>query len=580
MLGTPSTPSSEALESWKLTTEESYNQTVRDEFSFEHAPNISLCLAILNLHSDHKAYATFLLDQCDEMKKLLQPVSGGKVNPEIDHALIIKMIRSLLVAAKVKCAKLGLNAGLAHCDRFLSQVDLITTLVQSDCLLLIPTDDLDEHALRKLRDLLTEKEQWTLALDVSTKSGLDTQGVWAAWGKACLKVGYFDRARKKFSHCLDKVLYENYDDWVILSHPESIDGSEDSESQIVKVELTSPRKHEAVKSRPMKNPPLLTEILQILENLNLNGQSSQKSANTAQEILNTLNSLKAITQGNYPTQSPWNVNVYYQESLYYLLMYGSCSSILEFFVKQGEFDKCLAFVMENDVDQDLFFNSVYLRCLRSENVENLLNAMKSKDPTLLIWKKYLVYICHNLEKKKLLNTLYYLQLFMKDYIRAAMTCIRFYKNEVSSYTDLCDRTHFLLDAQRHLETELKVENFGGKKRRKSVGSSHSGTGGLTMEMEPSEIDKHVNTISRQMEIAKFLGSAEKEGRAIGPFLGYLSDMDTESSQSTELPTLFGNQQQKTQLAVLAILCGRDVEEGFGIAFRIMQGELIDIQARL
>lgn len=123
------------------------------------------------------------------MKRLLQPVTGGRVNPEIDHVLIIKMIRSLLVAVKVKCAKLGLNAGLAHCDRFLSQVDLIATLVQSDCLALIPSDDsLDEHALRKLRDLLTEKEQWTLALDVSTKSGLDTQGVWAAWGKACLKV--------------------------------------------------------------------------------------------------------------------------------------------------------------------------------------------------------------------------------------------------------------------------------------------------------------------------------------------------------------------------------------------------------
>lgn len=505
------------------------------------------------------------------MKKLLQPLSGGKVNLEIDHALIIKMIRSLLVAAKVKCAKLGLNAGLAHCDRFLSQVDLITTLVQSDCLSLIPTDDLDDHAFRKLRDLLTEKEQWTLALDVSTKSGLDTQGVWAAWGKACLKVGYFDRAREKFSHCLDKVLYENFDDWVILSHPESLDSIEDSESQNFRVELTSPRKHEAViKIRPLKDPPLLNEILQILENLTLNGQGFKSSANAAQEILNTLNSLKAISQGNYPIHSG-NENVYYQERLYYLLMYGSSSSILEFFVKQKEFDKCLLFVMENDVEQDLFFNAVYLRCLRSENVENLLNAMKSKDSSLLIWKKYLVYICRNLEKKRLLNTLYHLQLFMKDYIRAAMTCIRFYKNEASTYTNLCERTHLLLEAQGHLEAELKVENFGNKKRRKSV-SSQNGSGGLTMEMEPLEIDKHVNTISRQMEIAKFLGSAEKEGRTIGPFLGYLSDMDAEGSQAGELPTLFGNHQQKTQLAVLAILCGRDVEEGFGIAFRIMQGE--------
>lgn len=55
--GSSSTASSVALECWKLTTDETHNQTVREEFSFEYAPNISLCLAILSLHSDHKAYA-------------------------------------------------------------------------------------------------------------------------------------------------------------------------------------------------------------------------------------------------------------------------------------------------------------------------------------------------------------------------------------------------------------------------------------------------------------------------------------------------------------------------------------------
>lgn len=54
---TPSAASSVALECWKLSTDEKLNQTVREEFSFEQAPNISLCLAILSLHSDHKAYA-------------------------------------------------------------------------------------------------------------------------------------------------------------------------------------------------------------------------------------------------------------------------------------------------------------------------------------------------------------------------------------------------------------------------------------------------------------------------------------------------------------------------------------------
>lgn len=209
-----------------------------------------------------------------------------------------------------------------------------------------------------------------------------------------------------------------------------------------------------------------------------------------------------------------------------------------------------------------------------EMIDQLLPAMRAKDPSLMLWKKYLVYTCHSLDKKQYLHKLYYLQLFMKDFIRAAMTCIRFYKNDASSYEDLCSRSLLLVDAQKHLESELNVENLS-KSRRKSVSSSHSGSHcGLTMEMEPSEIDKHINTISRQMEIAKFLGNAEKEGRAVKPFLTHLLEMDSSSVQTDELPTLFGNQQQKTRLAVLAILCGRDAEEGFGIAFRIMQGKFL------
>ncbi|CAD6209197.1 GSCOCG00003776001-RA-CDS [Cotesia congregata] len=567
--GASSAPSSETFDCWRLSIQEAHNRTLREEFCFEYAPNIPLCLAILNLHSDHKTYATFLLDRCDEMKKLLYPDKKGRVNPEIDHSLIIKMIRSLLLAAKVKCAKLGLNTGLTDCDRFLSQVDLINILVSSDCLSLIPQDDLNDHTLRRLRDLLTEKEQWRLALNVSTKSGLDTQGVWAAWGKACLKVGYYEKAREKFSHCLDKVNQEDYvpEDWVLLSY--SSDTGEGSKSDKNSEKRESSRTRTGLKIRPTKDPPLLVEILQILEVSNSTDQYSQQptpSKNSmAQEILNTLNNLKAISYGNY-TVSKLNSNTNnfrYQESLYYLLMYGSYNSILEFFVRYRELDKCLSYILENEIDPELFFNVVFLGCLRSGIMINLCTAIKSKDPSLLSWKKYLLFTCHNLERKQLFNTLYQLQLFMKDYVRAAMTCIRFYVIDASSYADICMRSHFLLDAQRHLEAELHSEKdeIFDRRQRRSVSSFF---------MDPSEIDKHINTISRQMEIAKFLGSCEKEGRSVNEFLSKLSFMDSEGLQPRNAPTLFGNQQERTHLAVLAILCGRNVEEGFGIAFRVMQ----------
>ncbi|XP_039315067.1 uncharacterized protein LOC105198485 isoform X2 [Solenopsis invicta] len=580
----PSTSSSELFDYWRLTKDERHNHTIREEFSFEHAPNISLCLAILNLHFDPKIYTSFLLDRCDEMKQLLQPVNG-RINPEVDYAVIIKMIRSLLVAAKMKCAKFGFNTGLAHCDRFLSQVDLLATLVHSDCVALIPTDDLDEHTLRKLRDLLTEKERWTLALDVSTKAGLDTQGVWAAWGKACLKVGYLDQAKEKFHHCLDKIVHEDIDDWVVLSCPKESPVENSREESMETMEKKACKgsylkRSEYSKCRPLKDPPLLTEILQILDILSIHRSRTQHpnpqpKSDAAQEILQTLNSLKAVSQNQFNVKylMPANQTIYYQESLYYLLAYGSYTSLLQFFLRYKEFDKCVAYILDNDIERDLFLNGVYLYCLRNGYVEKLHDAMKARDPTLVVWRKYLISVCLFMERKQYWHILYQIQLFMRDCVRASMTCIRFYTDEANTYSDLHNRAHLLQDAQKHLESELQLESFT-KRRKNSVLGDHSGQNTVAMEMEPSEIDRHINTICRQTEIVKFLANSEKEGRASAEFLNLFPDIDSDNSQTLQLPTLFGNQQQKIHLAVLAILCGRDIGEGFGIAFRIMQDKCI------
>ncbi|XP_046489953.1 uncharacterized protein Sptz isoform X1 [Neodiprion pinetum] len=563
----PSTPSSEPFDYWQLTLDETLNQTLRDEFSFEYAPSISLCLAILTLHSDHKAYASFLLDRCDEIKQLLRPVSSGRTNPEVDLMLLVKMMRSLVIAAKVKCAKLSLNAGLDHCDRWLSHIDLISTLVQSDCSALIPSDSINERAFRKLRDLLIEKEHWILALDVSTKAGLDRQGVWAVWGKAYLKVGCYNQAREKFAHCLDKV--ESFDDWVFLPNSRQTDNNKSRSSA-----RTGDKQRSREKTRPMKNPPLLVEILQIIESSTFNRHSCKavtSTSFTALDVSITLNNIKAISQGRCYDLEPASITdtAYYHESLHYLLSYGSHSAILEFFIKHEKYEDCILHVMGNHVDPEVFFSSVYLPCLKNGLVDNLHEAMRTKDPNLLSWKTYLVFTCHSLETKKLLHTLYQLQIFIKDYVRASISCIRFYVNEAADYTDLCSRSQFLIQAQKHLETELQANSLGPK-RRKSTGSQHSGQSALTLELEPSDIDKHINTISSQMEIAKFLRDSEQEQRDVRKFLDHLLSMENENLNVQELPTLFGTQLQKTQLAVLAILCGRDVEEGFGIAYRIIQ----------
>jgi zinc finger FYVE domain-containing protein 26 len=56
--------------------------------------------------------------------------------------------------------------------------------------------------------MLIKNERLGLAVEVSTKCGLDPAGVWAAWGMNCLNSGDFTTAREKFSRCL-KVINKN-----------------------------------------------------------------------------------------------------------------------------------------------------------------------------------------------------------------------------------------------------------------------------------------------------------------------------------------------------------------------------------
>lgn len=55
---------------------------------------------------------------------------------------------------------------------------------------------------RPLRDRLVEEERWQLAIEMSTKCGLDSGSVWAAWGLALLRSGNWQSARDKLSRIL------------------------------------------------------------------------------------------------------------------------------------------------------------------------------------------------------------------------------------------------------------------------------------------------------------------------------------------------------------------------------------------
>ncbi|KAK3912489.1 Zinc finger FYVE domain-containing protein 26 [Frankliniella fusca] len=556
-LVTPETQTSTATESfvsippenvWRLSNDSSLNDTIRGEFAFEHAPSVSLCLSILKLHSESAACPNFLVDSCETILSYLSP-HRGVPNPEADYGFVIEMCRSLVVAAKVKCAQWGYISDEPNCDQRLSKIDLLSLLVTHGCAALIP-DKTSIHGLRRLQTQLLESELWQLALEVSTKAGLEKIGVWTSWGKALLRGGQWKEARDKFSHCF-------------------------------------PISSRVNKSGP--DAPLLTDILQILENSplytekeisqnveSINSFNNRHFRSPAIAVLNSLSSLKSISQGKFiESQAPGTVQPQvYAECCYYLKEYGSHASYLQFLVRHTDFKGTVEHTLSYSVDPQIFFENVYMPCLRRGQITPLHSAITVADPSLAKWTIYLRGIGSALEKRKLLNTLYEVQRWSKDHVRAAMTCIRFYHLNASSYTDLVGNINHLTRAQLHLEDALAVATASPKLPKHNDGTNFFSTEKcsetLWLQLSPKELDHHLSTIELQKELTKFLSAYEANGHTLFEAAFSFPHVFAEPLVHG-LPTLFGSTADRLLLSGLCLFCGKNVEEGYGIVFRIIEG---------
>lgn len=89
---------------------------------------------------------------------------------------------------------------------------------------------------------------------------------------------------------------------------------------------------------------------------------------------------------------------------------------------------------------------------------------------------------------------------------------------------------------------------------------------MPLKLPARQLDHHISTICRQLEAAKFLQQCESEGRSV---VGVAADLNSNLETGTvpPIPTLFGNSTERAHLSALVILCGKNVEEGFGITFR-------------
>lgn len=190
-----------------------HDNLLREEFCYEYAPSVALCLNILAHHTTGSECGNFLLFYCRKFEALLQPIHPGLPNAEVDYGLVTRILYCLSLAAKVMRTKIyyfnliyifsiklllkfniidQVRGGSPECVRIREYAEIINSVVNSGCEALIPMELSNAMSLRKLRDSLVVAEKWATAIEISLKCGFPKTGVLAAWGLACLKAGCFE----------------------------------------------------------------------------------------------------------------------------------------------------------------------------------------------------------------------------------------------------------------------------------------------------------------------------------------------------------------------------------------------------
>ncbi|XP_001378438.2 zinc finger FYVE domain-containing protein 26 isoform X1 [Monodelphis domestica] len=502
-------PKANQLE-WTLDLNEEENNLVRSEFYYEQAPSASLCIAILNLHRDSIACGHQLIDHCCRL-------SWGLTNPEVDAGLLTDIMKQLLFSAKMMFVKAGRSQDLALCDSYISKVDVLNILVAA-AYRHVPSLDqiLQPAAVTRLRNQLLEAEYYQLGVEVSTKTGLDPTGAWHAWGMACLKAGNLTAAREKFSRCLKPPLDLN--------------------------QLT-------------QGSRLVQDVIEYLEStakpiLSVQDDDYFATLKELEAILRTKSlSLEVIPDGKSMH------NTYYQECLFYLHHYGTNLAIISFYMRHNCMREALEHLQKKESPPEVFIEGIFQPSYTSGKLHILENLLEDIDSTLESWGKYLIAACQHLQKKNYYHLLYELQQFMKDQVRAAMTCIRFFCHKAKTYAELGEKLSWLLKAKDHLKIYLQESSRRTGKKKLTF---------FRKKMNAADVSRHMNTVGLQLEVTRFLHRCESAG--------------TSQITALPLPTLFGNNHMKMDVACKVMLGGKNVEDGFGIAFRVLQDFKLDAPA--
>ncbi|CAM4879019.1 unnamed protein product [Rotaria socialis] len=435
----------------QLTGTTTTDEILRNDFHYDQSPSISLCLSLIELHSDQYQCGKLLIKLCEYLSEQL---STKQRNNEIDYGLVLNIIKNLLFTAKMKLMtgiindeQLGEQQKLiSSCDIYNNLVDILNRLNMANCSLPALNDLLQQDTLRKVRNKLLDDERYQLAMDISTRCNLDTHTIWFQWGMTYLRIGHYEDARDKFDKCLQK-----------------------------NIETTDLLPKQQQRSS-LSQEKILNDIISYLESSHslkysmkcqyLTEQQTRQAGQT-RTSLKYLNSLSTM-----PRVSSQPNKVIQDEILFYLTTYSDDAHLLDYYIRHELYTQAF----EYKCSLAVFRDHIYIPLLKRNHIKHLFNYVSFTN-NYNSFAHHLKFICTYLKEQEMHHSLQQLQLFMNDFTNAAFTSIQLFTLNRTTYVDLYEKR------LSHLRNALDCFQQVKADTDQAMMKIHSTTGKIDLQLE-------------------------------------------------------------------------------------------------
>eukprot|EP00004_Rigifila_ramosa_P026571 TRINITY_DN8335_c0_g1_i1.p1 TRINITY_DN8335_c0_g1~~TRINITY_DN8335_c0_g1_i1.p1 ORF type:complete len:565 (-),score=171.69 TRINITY_DN8335_c0_g1_i1:49-1581(-) len=379
----------------------------------------------------------------------------------------------------------------------------------------------------------------TLALELCTKCGIETETVWGAWGIALLKLGKYQDARDKFKYCFGEG-------------------------------TTDKRKG---RTQQMKDPAkILTEIITTLETtcvfdierisklfsaLSHTATHSNPSAASAAFL-----SVFGQTQ-NPVSWKPFISQTQFEECMFYLKKYGNASSIVMFLLKHNCLEEAVAFIFDTKPKDSpqLFVEAIIQHCLAHDQLTELIEILKKLDNPPVFEKSIgcVNESCRYFTMRKSFDCLYMFQVLIGDHVRAGLTAVKLFMNTAS----FSEKQRYLNDAKQHMTQGLEqlraekrdkhLTQLQAQMQRESVGQKDTlqpRDAQTQQQLSETEVSKWIQSINLQCDVTEFLHTTPDKERG--------------REEEIEGMHIFGNLKTKCETAEELVN-----NFGYDIAFRVI-----------